>query len=206
MLSGDEHQGKASLDGVPLIVWNHRWEHDKNPEAFFRALFVLNERGLNFRTAILGQRYRRQWNPIFEAARETLKDRVVQYGFVEDCDQYARWLRRADIAPVTSRQDFSEIGVSLVQALYCGCYPLLPRRLTYPELVPCEAYPEVFYDDFEALVEKLAEAIREIEAIRRRSFRHCIEGYDWQAMVPLYDAVFDEHGGVKMNERIKAPR
>jgi len=28
-------------DGAPVIVWNQRWEHDKNPEEFFAALFEL---------------------------------------------------------------------------------------------------------------------------------------------------------------------
>ena len=183
----DRYQGKASFEGAPVIVWNHRWSHDKNPEEFFRALFVMNDRGLDFRVAVLGQGS--QESAIFEAARRKLQDKVVQYGYVEAFSQYARWLWRADIAPVTSRQDF--FGVSLVQALYCGCYPLLPRRLTYPELVPCGSYPEVFYDSFEELVEKLAQAMEGIDEVRRQSFRRCIAAYDWQRLGPVYDATFE---------------
>ena len=38
-------------DLPPLIVWNHRWEFDKNPADFFNALDKVLERGLNFRLA-----------------------------------------------------------------------------------------------------------------------------------------------------------
>ena len=41
-------------DLPPLIIWNHRWEFDKNPGDFFDALDAVLERGLNFRLALLG--------------------------------------------------------------------------------------------------------------------------------------------------------
>ena len=181
------HRAGSPDPAPPLLLWNHRWEYDKNPEEFFQALFVLNEQGLDFRVAILGEGSG-QPSPVFETARDRVRDKVVHYGYVEDPAQYARWLHRADILPVTSRQDF--FGVSLVEALYCGCYPLLPKRLAYPELVPYETYPEVFYTDFQELVEKLAKALQEIDTIRQRSFRHCVERYAWQHMAPAYDKVF----------------
>lgn len=177
--------------GPPLILWNHRWEHDKNPGAFFNALGELQKRGLDFRVAILGRGQQTQ-NAVFEAARVQLAQRIVHWGYVENPAQYADWLHRADLLPVTSFQDF--FGISLVEALYCGCYPLLPKRLTYPELVPFEKYPEVFYEDDDELVEKLTGAVKDIDTIRRRSFRHCVEGYDWRTMAPLYDALLEAAG------------
>ncbi len=172
---------------VPLILWNHRWEYDKNPDEFFQALFVLNEQGLDFRVAILGESFG-QKNHIFETARVKLGNKVVHYGYVEDFSQYARWLHRADIIPMTSNHEF--FGASLVEALHCGCYPLLPKRLTYPEIVSYEQHPELFYHDFQELVEKLTWSLQEIESVRQKNFRHCIEHYSWQNMAPEYDAVF----------------
>ncbi|MBW1899835.1 MAG: glycosyltransferase, partial [Deltaproteobacteria bacterium] len=89
---------------------------------------------------------------------------------------------------VTSHQDF--FGPSIAEALYCGCYPLLPKRLAYPELIPYENYPEIFYNDFQELVEKLAKSLQEIDTIRQHNFRNCIEQYSWQNMAPEYDKVF----------------
>jgi len=36
----------------PLILWNHRWEYDKNPQEFFQALYRLQEEGLAFEVAV----------------------------------------------------------------------------------------------------------------------------------------------------------
>ena len=35
-----------AVASVPLLLWNHRWEYDKNPDEFFRALDILAGRGV----------------------------------------------------------------------------------------------------------------------------------------------------------------
>ena len=174
-------------DRPPLVLWNHRWEHDKNPEEFFEALFRLDAAGRDFRVAVLGEDFRRTY-PVFERARETLGPKMVHYGYVEDFAGYARWLHRADLLPVTSRQDF--FGASVAEAVFCGCRPLLPVRLTYPELFDPGAHPELFYRDLDDLVDRLAAAIADIAADRRRTYRPLVERYDWRHMAPLYDDLF----------------
>ena len=170
--------------GPPLLLWNHRWEYDKNPEEFFRALFRLEELGVEFELAVLGESFRNV-PPIFAEARQRLAQRIVHWGFVENFADYALWLRRADILPVTSLHDF--FGASVVQAVYCDTWPLLPKRLAYPEHLPISRHGEFFYHDSEELVRRLMELCRDLETIRRTPTRSLVAHYDWAMLAPVYD-------------------
>jgi glycosyltransferase involved in cell wall biosynthesis len=121
--------------GVPVIVWNHRWEHDKNPQEFFQTLLTLDADGLDFKAIILGQAFRKV-PAIFSEAQERLQHRIIHYGFVESRDDYARLLRAGDIVVSTARHEF--YGMSVIEAVRAGCCPVLPARLSYPELFPAE--------------------------------------------------------------------
>ena len=43
---------------IPIILWNHRWEYDKNPVDFFKALYKMQEKGLDFEVVVLGENFR----------------------------------------------------------------------------------------------------------------------------------------------------
>lgn len=111
------------------------------------------------------------------------------HGFVKDFSQYAHWLYRADILPVTSNQDF--FGASVVAAVYCGCFPILPKRLAYPEIFSLEFYPDNFYNNFDDLVKKLANAVKKnFESIRQQNLSAIVKRYSWQNICPIYDENF----------------
>lgn len=168
----------------PLILWNHRWEYDKNPEDFFKALNILKDRGLNFKVALLGENFRKSPKEFAEAKKQ-LGERIVQYGYAKDFSDYAAWLWKSDIIPVTSNQDF--FGGSVVEAMYCNCFPILPKRLAYPEHIPEKEHENFFYSDFNDLVNRLESAIKNIPGIRRQRISHFIDHYDWNKLAPLYD-------------------
>jgi glycosyltransferase involved in cell wall biosynthesis len=168
----------------PLILWNHRWEYDKNPEDFFRALYVLAGRGIDFGLVILGESFREQPTEFVEARRR-LDDRVYHFGHVPDFAGYARWLWQADLLPITSYHDF--FGASVVEAIYCGCFPLLPRRLSYPELIPAKYHDLCFYHDFDDLVDRLESAIQHVGQISYTSLRDAVARFDWGELAPVYD-------------------
>lgn len=182
-------EGQAkNKSSKPIILWNHRWEYDKNPQDFFRALSILQQQGLDFHVAILGENFSQQ--PIeFQNARVELGDKIVHFGYVKDFAHYAEWLFKADIIPVTSNQDF--FGAAAVSAIYCGCYPILPNRLAFPEIFPIELYPENFYHQFEEFVEKLAWAIKNIAFTRQKKFSSVVEKYSWHHMASQYDSIFE---------------
>ncbi len=119
----------------PLIIWNHRWEHDKNPELFFKTLFTLQRQGLPFRLIVAGESFQRQ-PKIFSEARIRLADRIEQFGYVESRQEYIALLSSADLIVSTARHEF--YGIAVLEAVRAGCRPLLPNRLSYPELLPSD--------------------------------------------------------------------
>ena len=172
----------------PLILWNHRWEYDKNPEPFFRNLFKLKEEGLNFKVALLGESFKS--NPdVFEEAKVKLKDQIVHYGYCDKFSDYAKWAWMADILPVTSNQDF--FGGSVVESIYCNTYPLLPNRLTYPELLPKDLHSKHIYSDSDDLYNKLKNCIINISETRKFSQKNNFSIYDWKNIIKKYDDLFE---------------
>jgi len=184
----DEHKPVQRYSGKPLILWNHRWEFDKNPEEFFKALFVLAEKGLEFQVAVLGECFSQQ-PQAFTLAKDVLGNRMVQFGFVDNLQDYAAWLWHADILPVTSHQDF--FGASIVEAIYCDCLPLLPKRLAYPNLIPQKFHDKVFYENFDDLVIRLEKAIGNAGRAHSLNLRETICMYDWKEIVCQYDDLLE---------------
>jgi len=172
------------LERPPLILWNHRWEFDKNPAEFFAVLQELVVSGYDFEVAILGEHY--QPPPeLFLDNRELLGRRLIHFGYAESFADYAAWLWRADILPVTSYHDF--FGVSVIEAVYCNCYPLLPRRLAYPEHFQGSDKDRFFYLDYNSLCEKLKHLLDHLEGVRLTRPRSLVSHYDWSVMAPQYD-------------------
>jgi glycosyltransferase involved in cell wall biosynthesis len=175
--------------GPPVLLWNHRWEYDKDPEAFFDLIFRLKREGYSFKLIVLGKHYQRQ-PAIFAKAKKELADHCLHFGYVADRQTYLRYLRQADILPVTSRQDF--FGGSIVEAMYCGVTPILPNRLAYPERIPESKKSVYIYEGTEELYQKMRRAMDDVEQLRqkRSAVRSMVAHYDWSRMGPIYDKAF----------------
>ena len=184
----DAHRPAAARDPArpPLILWNHRWEYDKNPELFFAALDALAAEGVPFEVAIVGENTR-QDPAEFNAARERLGARVERFGYVDSFAEYARLLWEADVAVSTANQDF--FGISVVEAIYCGCWPVLPRRLNYPALVPEAWHAETIYATDGDLLPLLRARLRDRHPAPPDLRAHVTQ-FDWAQMAPLYDQAF----------------
>lgn len=169
----------------PLILWNQRWEHDKAPEVFFDALARIADGGAAFRLAICGEKTR-QSAPEFEAASRRFADRLVHFGYA-DQKRYLSLLHEADIVVSTALQEF--FGIAIVEAVYAGAFPVLPSRLSYPEVMPAAFHDVILYDTVDELTERLQWAVghtAEAKDLAHR-IRPFLARYDWSEMAPVYD-------------------
>ena len=181
----------AALDGhelesgdVPRIVWNHRWEYDKNPPAFFAVLSELKRSGVRFELALAGENFRKQPQEFLEA-RTAFEDELVHFGFVPDFAGYARLLWSSHIMVSTATHEF--FGMSSVEAMNCRCHPLLPDRLNYPSL----ASGDFLYGDDGGLLEQLAALLEEPGLLRGADARAQVVRFDWSVRAPEFDAAFE---------------
>lgn len=170
---------------TPLILWNQRWEYDKDPVTFFRALDALVDAGISFNVALAGSN-ERQMPDEFLAARERLGGRVIHYGSA-DPETYVRLLRQADVVVSTALHEF--FGIAIVEAIYCGCFPVLPQRLSYPEIIPSEYRGACLYRSFEGLVERLRWCLTHLDSAHRvaKDLREEVHAFDWSVLVTRYD-------------------
>jgi glycosyltransferase involved in cell wall biosynthesis len=170
-------------DAGPLIVWNQRWEYDKAPAELFTALSVLKASGVAFRLAMAGPN---QGTPTagFLHAREELADHIVQWGKVQSESDYASLLWSSDVVVSTAIHEF--FGIAVVEAMYCGCRPVLPWRLSYPEIVPREAHEEVLYGEGE-LVTALTRVLTQPGAWSENWQRTWVARFDWAGLRARYD-------------------
>jgi glycosyltransferase involved in cell wall biosynthesis len=189
----DEYRGQGLCDREakrwgdpaegPLLLWNQRWEYDKAPADLFAALYALKEAGVRFRLAMAGPN---QGTPTAEflRAKQELAGHIVQWGNVREGSAYASLLWAADVVVSTALHEF--FGVAVVEAVYCGCRPVLPRRLSYPEIIPQEAHAEVLYGVGE-LVPALTRALAEPSAWSEDWQRTWVARFDWGSLRKRYD-------------------
>jgi glycosyltransferase involved in cell wall biosynthesis len=178
----------------PLLLWNQRWEYDKNPDDFFSALFVLADEGIPFRLALCGQQYGKH-PPAFGSAMQRLADHIVHSGYASP-DRYAELLWEADVTVSTAHHEF--FGISVLEAIYAHTFPILPSRLSYPELLPQSHHRHCLYQGQDNLEHRLRWALTHRDAIRilAGELATAVAVYDWSWLAPKYDRLLAGYAGL----------
>ncbi len=181
---------RPRVDEPPLLLWNQRWEHDKNPAGMIRAIDAVLATGRTIRVALAGENFRNSPEE-FLAARRRWADVLVHFGWAEEED-YRRLLSEADI--VLSTADHEYFGIAVVEALAAGAWPVLPRRLSYPEILDPDHADDHLYETDQELVEMLLAAIDSIGSTRALSAERAgyYRRYDWSELAPQYDEMLAE--------------
>lgn len=176
----------------PLILWNQRWEYDKRPDRFFALLYRLQEAGVPFRLAVAGENFR-QVPGEFAEAHSRLDQHIVHWGFLPSRADYVALLNQADLVISTADHEF--FGISILEAACAGAFPLLPNRLSYPELIPPDLHPACLYED-EVDLFRLARQRLEIPRPAPPSLQsHIQTTFDWSTVAVHYDQIIQEMVG-----------
>jgi len=118
-LYSPQTEKRKSSTGMKTLVFPHRLVPEKRPEIF-------DQLAAHFKDE--------DWNWV----------KTMEYDFSKP--EYYRVLVNSDIA--ISAADHENWGIGMQEATLCGAIPLVPNRLSYPELF----LPEFIYKDFDQLI------------------------------------------------------
>jgi glycosyltransferase involved in cell wall biosynthesis len=108
-----------------------------------------------------------------------MKSKISHFGYVENRDDYYKMLVQGDIVVSTARHEF--FGISIVEAVRAGCFPVVPKRLVYPELFG----PKFIYEEG-GLFDHLFSILQNRTALSARRSIELTESYSWQSLGDYY--------------------
>lgn len=178
---------------IRTILWAARWEHDKNPEDFFKALRIVKKSGLKFKLNVIGESFR-EIPEVFEAAKYEFEDEIDRWGYQKSREDFERALKESDFIVSTANHEF--FGIAILEAMAKGCCPVLPRRLAYPEIADIKQNRPFFYDgSAEGLARKLQKLLsmnkREL-AINKQKALARAEYFCWKNQAAKIDQSLSE--------------
>lgn len=179
-----------------LIAWAARWEFDKGPDRLLAIMRELEQRRVDYRFCILGERFR-NYPEEFDRIRKEFAHRIDQFGFAETKEEYFEWLLCADIVLSTATHEFQ--GLSVLEAAARGCVPVLPDRQAYPELFG----EELCYQDCGTDIQTEAVAATDMIEMRAEQLNKgnapvpSTECFSWSAVKSQYEQILLEVAGQK---------
>ncbi len=191
----DEQPDTREANENPVIVWNQRWQFDRNPAMFFRVLNRLDDIDLEFDLILAGDSQHEKPEE-FKKAWKRYGGHITHYGYVENEEDYSKLLHKGDIVVSTATYEF--FCVAIMEAIYCGCHPLLPDRLHYPELIPEHLHDPllhapVLYETEDDLFHYLKALLTdEVQPLPKTSLQKINSYLDWTKRIEKFDEMFEE--------------
>jgi glycosyltransferase involved in cell wall biosynthesis len=155
----------------------------------------LQQAGVDFRVHVIGQQFRDR-PPVFARMRAQLGDAIGAWGRVEADADYRRLLCESHVVLSTSLHEFQ--GLAVQEAVACGCVPLVPDRLAYPEYFERDYRYRSYPQDPEAEAVAIAERLMVLAAQHRAGELPSppdLRGLSWTSQRPAYAAELDTLAG-----------
>jgi glycosyltransferase involved in cell wall biosynthesis len=137
---------------------------------------------------VIGEQFR-DVPEVFAWAKEFFAGQIVRWGYQPTRDAYRAALTDADVVVSTARHEF--FGLSITEAIAAGAYPLLPKRLAYPEILDTIApssTQQYFYDGtVDHLAQRLAGLSRQLQQPTFELAEKAANMYGWPTRAPALD-------------------
>jgi hypothetical protein len=184
------------------IIWNHRWEYDKNPQEFIKLMEHLKyEKKKEFEIIICGESFFKSENKkiefeksigkkIYPNKKERIKENITHLGYLTK-EEYKKHLLQSDIIISTSIHEF--FGISVVEGVYTKNLPILPKRLSYIELIPKKFHHKLLYYDFDDLCSKVVYFFENLDEMNEitNELSSLFFKFDWGNLIIEYDSIFE---------------
>ncbi len=169
----------------PLIIWII-------DGSLIRSGICVAGRGY-FRIALLGQNFNKV-PTVYVKACEQFKGQIVQFGPVSSRAEYLAWLGQGDIVISTAIQE--NFGFSVVEAICSGCIPLLPGRLSYPEIIPKRFHEDFIYTDQADLESRLSFLLSHLKPFqeKQKQMAEAMTAFAWKNLISSYDEAIEKLG------------
>jgi glycosyltransferase involved in cell wall biosynthesis len=182
---------RRDVVGSPLrLLWVGRFEHDKGGERLLAVLRQLEQENIDYELAITGQQFRTS-PPAFTQIETEFPHRLCHMGFLESHEAYRGMLSAADMVLSTANHEFQ--GLAVMKAVASGCLPVLPSRMSYPEIYPDQyCYGSFGQGEGSDLDQEANAAVNLIVELRGKLLNKHFTGPDvsrfaQRALKPLYE-------------------
>ncbi|MEQ9310629.1 MAG: DUF3524 domain-containing protein [Balneolaceae bacterium] len=191
----DKDPDTRNKNDRPVIVWNQRWQFDRNPAMFFRVLNRLNDIDLKFDLILAGDT-KHEKPEEFQKAWKRFGQQITHFGYVDDKEAYSKLLHSGDIVVSTATYEF--FCVSIMEAIYCGCHPFLPKTLHYPELIPDSLHnpllhaPVLYENEDELFLHMKNLLLGNTKPLPKATLQNINKHLEWSRQYKNYDKLFEE--------------
>jgi glycosyltransferase involved in cell wall biosynthesis len=177
------------------LLWSGRFEYDKGGEGLLDLLQQLEQRGLDYELAVTGQQFRDS-PPVFARIEAQFSHRLVHFGFIEAADSLQALRQAADMVLSTALHEFQ--GLAVLEAVACGCLPVVPDRLAYPEIFPARFRYQSLPDQPVTEAAAAASRVQDLAAALQRgdAAPPDISAYGLAALRPRYLALLEQLAGL----------